>query len=355
VPGAVVVGTGFGGRVHVPALRNAGFDVVALVGTDADRTQRRSARLGVPNACTGLADALALAGVDAVTIATPPDAHAALAIAACAAGRHVICEKPFALDATEALAMEKAATDAGVTHLVGHEFRWSPERALVARAVAAGLVGEPRMFAVVSFVALVADPAAKMPGWWFDPARGGGWLGASGSHQVDQLRTWLGDFASVSATLPTVSARTGAAEDSFVVRCTMRNGAEGVLQQTASSWSPVGTGLSIVAGTHGTLEITSEGVVLSDDSGRRQLPVPDDLALPAAPAASEDPRERYSHLELGPYTRLCEALRAGIDGRGAAEPSVAVPTFADGVAEMRVLDAVRASAAAGGTVVAIDG
>ncbi len=133
MPGAVVVGTGFGCRVHVPALRNAGFTVRALVGRDAARTQRRADRLGIPEVCTSLGAALALDGVDAVTIATPPDTHAALAIEACNAGRHVVCEKPFALDAHEAAEMLEAAEQAQVTHLVGHEFRWSPDRALVAR------------------------------------------------------------------------------------------------------------------------------------------------------------------------------------------------------------------------------
>ena len=50
--GAVVVGTGFGSRVHVPALRNAGFEVVAMVGRDPERTGRRAERLGVATACT---------------------------------------------------------------------------------------------------------------------------------------------------------------------------------------------------------------------------------------------------------------------------------------------------------------
>src|SRR5258705_953604 len=99
--GAAVVGTGFGARVHVPALRAAGFDVRALVGRDAERTARRAERLGIEHAYTSMGDALAL-GVDAVTIAAPPDAHAALSIEACDAGRHVICEKPFALDGAEA-------------------------------------------------------------------------------------------------------------------------------------------------------------------------------------------------------------------------------------------------------------
>src|SRR5712691_9205419 len=127
--GAVVVGTGFGARVHVPALRAGGFEVRALVGRDGERTARRAERLGIEHACTSLADALKRDGVDAVTIAAPPHSHAALAIEACEAGRHVICEKPFALDAVEAAAMLAAANSAGVTALVGHEFRWAPDRA----------------------------------------------------------------------------------------------------------------------------------------------------------------------------------------------------------------------------------
>lgn len=352
MPGAVVVGTGFGCRVHVPALRNAGFTVHALVGRDGARTQRRAERLGVPHACTSLADALALDGVDTVSIVTPPHTHAALAIEACESGRHVLCEKPFSLDAAEAERMLAAARTAGVTHLVGHEFRWAPDRALVARAIAEGAIGEPRTFSLISYVPLVADPAAPAPDWWFDPARGGGWLGASGSHIVDQVRTWLGEIVSVSAALPTVSAREGSAEDSFVVRMTTAAGVEGVLQQTAASWIPGVVGLSIVAGTEGTLEVTGAGVFCSDRNGRRELTVPADLALPEPPTVSDDPRERYTHLELGPYTRLAEALRAGVEGRS-IESAVPVPTFVDGLAEMRVLDAIRASAGAGGAAVSI--
>lgn len=353
MPGAAVAGTGFGCRVHVPALRNAGFAVHALVGRDAERTARRAERLGIEHACTSLTDALALDGVDAVTIATPPDTHAAFAVEACAAGRHVLCEKPFALDAVEAELMLSAAERAGVTHLVGHEFRWAPDRALVARAIADGAIGRARTFSLISYVPLVADPAARVPEWWFDAGRGGGWLGASGSHLVDQVRTWFGEIASVSAALPTVGARETTAEDSFVVRMTTRSGVEGVLQQTAASWIPNVSGLAIVAGTAGTIEVTGEGVFLSDRSGRRLLDVPDDLRLPAPPTVSDDPRERYTHLELGPYTRLAEVLRAGVDGRS-HDAVVPVPTFADGLAGMRVLDAIRASAASGGTFVTVE-
>ena len=158
VPGVAVVGTGFGARIHVPALRAAGFDVLALVGQNEEKTARRAGRLEIPNACTSLDQALALPGVDAVTIATPPDTHAALAIAAADAGRHVICEKPFALDGAEADAMLDAATRAGVVALVGHEFRWAEDRVTLARAVAAGAIGEPRQFSLISYAPVAADP-----------------------------------------------------------------------------------------------------------------------------------------------------------------------------------------------------
>jgi predicted dehydrogenase len=350
-PGAVVVGTGFGCRVHVPALRAAGFEVVALVGTDADRTARRAERSGIPGSFTDLDAALALPDVVAVTVATPPHAHASVSIAAVEAGKHVICEKPFALDAGDARRMLDAAERAGVTHLVGHEFRWAPERAVGGRAIEAGAIGRPRFATFVSYVPLVADPDTKVPRWWFDLDAGGGWLGASGSHIVDQIRTWLGEFESVSARLNVVSARDDVAEDSFTVRFTLRTGVEGALQQTAAAWGPYG-GITRVAGTDGSLWTEADAVWLADRDGERRLPVPPDLALPVAPDESDDPRHRFTHLELGPYTRLCEVLRAGVDGR-VIETPVAVPTFADGVACMEVLDAVRASAAAGGAVVEI--
>jgi predicted dehydrogenase len=303
-PGAIVVGTGFGARVHVPALRAAGFDVLALVGQDGDRTARRAERLGIPSAVTDLDAALELPGVVAVTIATPPNTHAEIAIAAAKSGKHVVCEKPFAMDVTEAQAMLDAAETAGVMHLVGHEFRWAIERAVAGRAIRDGVIGEPRFATFVSYVNLVADPEAKTPRWWFDPGAGGGWLGASGSHVVDQIRSWLGDFAEVSARLNVTSQRTDVHD--------------------------------------------------ADADGSRTLPVPPDLELPAPPPASDDPRERFSHLETGPYTRLCEVLRAGVDGKPLPD-AVPIPTFADGVACMRVLDAVRASSAKDGSTVEISG
>jgi predicted dehydrogenase len=348
---ALVVGTGFGCRIHVPALRAAGFDVVGVVGVHAERTARRAASAGVPRTFTDLDEAITHTRPVAVTIATPPHTHAQLALTALSRGCHVLCEKPFAKDVAEARTMLAAARCSGLAHLVGHEFRWLPERALAARAIAAGLIGEPRFATLAQYVPLVAPAEARMPRWWFDPLAGGGWLGASGSHAIDQMRIWLGEFRSVSATLTVLSAREAVAEDSYIAHFQMANGVKGVLQSTGASWGPYTT-MMRVAGTSGSLWIEDGVVRIADRDGTRELPVTPDLLLPPPPQTSDDPRQRFSHLELGPYTRLCEALRARINGDSESS-AVAVPTFADGVACMEVLDAIRASAAQGGALVAV--
>jgi predicted dehydrogenase len=121
------------------------------------------------------------------------------------------------------------------------------------------------------------------------------------------------------------------------------------MQQTAGAWGPMTT-MWRCAGTKGTVWIEGGKVMVADKSGTRELPVPDDLLLPPAPPpADPNSSNRLSHLELGPFTRLCEAMRNAIEGKQATTP-VAPPTFRDGLASMQVMDAIRASAAAGGAV-----
>src|SRR5262245_38575877 len=97
---ALVVGPGFIGMVHADALRRNGVEVAGFVGSGADGGQQRAAVFGVPY-FSSLTAALAAENVDAVHIATPNVLHAPLAEEAIAAGKHVICEKPLAMDAAE--------------------------------------------------------------------------------------------------------------------------------------------------------------------------------------------------------------------------------------------------------------
>lgn len=341
--GIAVVGTGFGARVQVPALRAAGFDVRALVGRDPERTARRAERREVEHACTDLDEALALPGVDAIAIASPPATHGALALRAIAADRHVLCEKPFTRDAAEAVAIRDAAERAGVVHALGHEFRWEAPRRAIARAIAEGAIGEPRVVSSADFVNLLNNPAFRMPAWYFEADAAGGWLGASGSHMVDALRVWLGELAQVSASTTIARADADGSEDSFVLQFRTRGGAIGSLLQTGASWAS--TGRTVISGTTGTLVLEGGVVTLADADGRRPLE-----EQGRGPGGGTADLADMTDLETRQYAHLADAFRRAVEG---AEPAdeVPLPTFHDGVAGMVVLDAARRSAREG---VAVD-
>ena len=348
-PGALVVGTGFGILTHTRALRAAGFEVKGLVGRDPERTADRARGADIPYAGTSLRDALSLPGVDAVAVATPPHTHASIVLEAIEAGKHVVCEKPFARNAAEAQQMLEAAEARGVVHLLGTEFRWATGQALANRAVAEGRIGEPRLATFMLHVGTLADPSGEVPGWWSDAAQGGGWLGAYASHVVDQVRVMLGEFEGVSASLTRVSDRDWSAEDSYSIHFRTVRGVDGVLQSSAGAWGPPIL-CARVAGSHGTLWIEGDTVKVADASGETTLDVPDDLRLPPpVPPPRELLVTAYDMMhamgiDLAPYTRLFEVLRERIAGREApADPPPA--TFADGVAGMAILDAIRRSSA----------
>jgi predicted dehydrogenase len=352
---AGVIGTSFGARIHVPALRQAGFDVVALVGVDPARTARRVERLGIAHACTSLAEALEL-GLDAVSIASPPATHAPLAAAAIDAGCHVVCEKPFTLNAAEAEELVHRRTAAGVVGMVGHEFRWSPAQSCIAWGLDQGMIGTPTMAVSASFISMLRS--FPMPEWWSDPTLGGGWLNASGSHRIDALRQWFGEVEAVSAGLsairvPGSGADGSGVDDGFTIRCTMRNGTDVALVQSGAAVGP-GASMTRVVGTTGTMWAEGDTVYVADDSspGGRVLLPPPELVLPNVDALATGPLADMTRSELPPYIRLAQAFRAAIEGRPYA-PGPHPATFDDGLACMRVLSAVRGSASDGGRWTAV--
>ncbi len=106
--GAAVVGTGFGVITHARALDAAGIEVRALVGRDPEKTAQRAALYGIPHAMTDRAEAFGRDDIDVVAVTTPPHTHAEIVLDAVAAGKHVLCEKPFARDVGEAQEMLRA-------------------------------------------------------------------------------------------------------------------------------------------------------------------------------------------------------------------------------------------------------
>jgi predicted dehydrogenase len=359
VTGVAVVGTGFGCYTHVRALRAAGFDVVALVGRDPDRTAERARLFDVPRALPSLTDALSLSGVDAVTIATPPTTHAELVLEAVGAGRHVLCEKPFTATLAEGRAVLAAAETAGVVHLLGTEFRWDAGQATLAQVVRGGAIGAPRLATWVMHVPVLADPGSVIPEWWADARARGGWLWAHGSQLIDQIRVTLGEFAGVSAHLVHVVDRPAmSADDGFVVHFRMRNGTVGVMQSTAGDWGVLVE--TRVTGSGGAAWIEGVGATVKVVGPRGvtyATPAEGTADEPAPPLPEGAVRTTYEQMitfgvEYGPFTRLTAAFHDLIAGREPEGPAPA--TFADGVAQMAVLEAMMKSADGDGRWVAVE-
>ncbi|WP_433220578.1 Gfo/Idh/MocA family protein [Dactylosporangium sp. CS-047395] len=338
---AIVCGTGFGLRVHVPALRAAGFEVAALVGRDADRTARRAARLGIPAGFDSLVAALNATAADVVTIATPPDTHAELAALAIAAGRHVICEKPLALTVAQAEALTEAAAAAGLVALVGTEFRWDPAVEAVRAAIATGLIGRPHTATVLRSYPILAAADAPTPAWWFDRSRGGGWLRANGTHLIDQLQLWLGPIVDVAAVLgQSVPRPAGDADDGYAVLLRTAGGAIAVLQESAATWGEPAE-VTRIAGTDGTVSIVDGHAFLATAGGTRRL-TPEPSPPPPTDAADARP---WTAAEIAAYTGLAQWLYRRLDDPHLTEVP-APATFADGLSVLRVVEAIEAAAVA---------
>ena len=141
-----VIGVGFVGPHHVDAIRRTGLaDVTMIVGSHPDRTADQARRLGVARWST---DALAVIGdpdLDVVHICTPNDTHVALAEAALQAGKHVVVEKPIALDRASADSLAEQAERAGRHAMVALTYRGYPMVQRARGLVAAGEVGEIRL------------------------------------------------------------------------------------------------------------------------------------------------------------------------------------------------------------------
>ena len=212
-----IAGTGFIGAVHAHAARRAGAHVVGVAASSPESARAAADRLGVERA---FADAMALAtdpAVDVVHICTPNHLHGPLASAALAAGKHVVCEKPLALDAAEARSLVAAAEAVGLVATVPFVYRFY---ALVREArarVAAGGIGPVRLVHGSYLQDWLAD--ANDDNWRVDPALGGGSRAFAdiGSHWCDLVEFVSGDriVAVCAETATAVPERVMAAAHAF--------------------------------------------------------------------------------------------------------------------------------------------
>jgi predicted dehydrogenase len=287
------------------------------------------------------------ADVDLVIVASTPDTHARFSIAALESGKHVLCEKPMALDTGQAEAMVAAArAQPSRVSWVDHELRYEPNRRHARDLIRRGAVGELHHLEVFLKPYLRGDGRPQMReapwSWWFDRARGGGILGAVGSHLIDLCRYWTGEEVSWVGGIaqPFVRRRRDeggverevTADDftSFVLRFTSGAVAT-VLLSTVAHHGP--GHFAHITGSEGTLVLTGETKLEIGSPGREleDVSVTDDLWE----------RTRPNNMWARSFVRLmCDMVRTAEGAPGEGEPA----TFPDGLQVQRVLDAVRVGA-----------
>jgi predicted dehydrogenase len=206
-----VIGHRFMGRAHASAWRQVGsfFPVSrrpalqVICGRDPAETARAAETLGFPEASASWEEVVRRPDVDVVDICTPAVLHRPIALAAAAAGKAILCEKPLARDAAEAEEMLAAVRRAGVPHMLCHNYRRVPAIALARRLLAVGRLGRIHHFRGVYLSDRQVDPQVVRT-WRHDRAQaGGGAILDLGSHVIDLCRFLLGEIAEVSAALTT--------------------------------------------------------------------------------------------------------------------------------------------------------
>ncbi|MGC5035994.1 Gfo/Idh/MocA family protein [Streptomyces sp. DT190] len=206
-----MVGYAFMGAAHSQGWRTAGrvFDLplnpvqAVICGRDRSAVQTAADRHGWASVETDWRALVARDDVDLVDICTPGDSHAEIALAALAAGKHVLCEKPLANTVAEATSMARAAEEAygrGQVAMVGFNYRRVPATAQARRMVAEGRLGRLRHVRVTYLQDWLVDPEFPLTWRLRKEQAGSGSLGDLGAHIVDLAQYLVGEpLAGVSA------------------------------------------------------------------------------------------------------------------------------------------------------------
>jgi predicted dehydrogenase len=332
-----VVGSSFGGVIHVPAFAAQGsFEVVAIA--SPSRAAEVAKERGIPHAFASLEEMLANVELDVLSIASPPFDHHGAVLAALERGLHVLCEKPFALDVAQAEEMCAAAARAGTVCAIAHEFRYTPQRSAIRELIANGHLGALRALEVNWYGTFLRAAVRRPKSWWFERRCGGGITGAVLSHLIDHAN-WLARRDPLRAT---GYERTAVA---------WRDGPEGEpfasdVADGAFATIDYGAGLIATVCADATRAVESATVAVHGESRTVVASGNHMLALTTFVVDEEETSEldlapqphanlAAAHPNLPPFVTMLDEFAKAIDGLPAE-----LPTFAEGLATQRVLAAV---------------
>ncbi len=329
----VVVGSGFGAKVHVPILEHHhAFEVAGLIGQTSHSAFRIMAeRLRIPyyQGLDGWRQASV--GADLAVVANPPYQHSAFLLEALKRGIPVLAEKPLAADASEAAQAVMAAQALGIPGWINFEFRMlESRRRLAARLHESSVVGRPLSFYWIQGGSGYPAYTGRPVSWLTERGLGGGYLGALGSHMLDYLLWLFGDVEHVQAMEVTeVKERTDGinhAEDGFTVLMQFVSGVTGVIHYRSASRKGLGSVLEIT-GTDGGYRLVNDKMLYAFD----HTGVLTDLWAEDVQPEPRDPG--YMCTE-----KIYDSIAAELSGT-----RTDLPTLREGLAVQRLMDAIHLS------------
>lgn len=341
------IGSGFARRVQLPGLAHVpGIKPVAVASGQRSNAEAVAREFNLPYVFDDGTELARSPVVDLVIVSSTPDSHARYAIAALEAGKHVLCEKPMALDAFEAAQMVAASQQhPDSIAWLDHELRFEPNRRRARELIRSNALGELR------HIELSLKPYLRGDGrpqtfdapwtWWFDASRGGGILGAVGSHLIDLCRFWTGSEIRYVAGLAETfvhQRRDQAGQQRAVTAddfasCVLQTATGVIATITLSTVASHGPGhLGQVTGSEGTLLLSGETKLEFGKSGGplEDVSAPDDLW------EKTKPNNMWGRSFVRLMREMVHVIRGGTPQ---GEPA----TFRDGWEVQRVLDAVRSA------------
>jgi predicted dehydrogenase len=299
-----------------PARAIGGVEAAAIGASDAARAAAFAAEHGLSASGTR-EDLLARDDLDMIYVALPPSEHAEWSIRALAAGKHVLCEKPFAMSASETEAVQAQAARVGKRVIEATHYRYHPLMARVLEVLASGALGR-----IVSAEAAFHVPVRDAPDEFRrTPALGGGCLRDIGFYPLHALRTLFGEPVGFSdATVTWIGARV---DESY----------SATLHFADSLAAKLTCGMALSEQPRATLKLVGEHGTLS----ARNFVGPHYGASIRVSRAGQEPGEEEAVTTRPTFFYQLEAVRDGL-ASGAALPTEG----ADVIANMRAMDALYA-------------
>jgi 1,5-anhydro-D-fructose reductase (1,5-anhydro-D-mannitol-forming) len=307
----------------IDAFRSNGGEVTAVMSSNLERGRQYAAKHGIAKSTTELSAIVDDRDVDAVYISTTNELHRDQVFAAAAAGKHVLCEKPLALNLPDARAMVRECRARGVVMATNHHLRNAATHRAMREAVKSGRIGKP-LFARV-FHAVYLPP--HLQGWRLDkPDAGGGVILDITVHDADTLRFVLGDEPE------SVTAMTSAGGMS---KADLEDGVMGVVRFKSGLLAQFHDAFTTKYATTG-FEVHGEDGSLIGRDCMTQAPKGD--VLLRSPAGEEP--LKLDHEKL--YVRSVRLFQSAVEGNGA--PSA---TGEDGVKSLSVALSTQQAARSG--------